>query len=106
VRAAAEHSNGARKPSTPARFDTAVVIEDEEVYEEGQVAGTWCMFYCNFCSKFHIFLKGLRVAEIRAIFKLPSQFGKFTQPPVYIHWFKPFQAWDPQLGMFKLSRST
>ncbi|KIM79543.1 hypothetical protein PILCRDRAFT_23050, partial [Piloderma croceum F 1598] len=49
---------------------------------------------------------GLRVAEIRAIFKLPSQFGHFSQPLAYVHWFKPFQAWDPQLGMFKLSRST
>ena len=57
VRATAEHSNGARKPSTPARFDTAVVIEDEEVYEEGQIAGTWHMFYYNFCSKCRIFSK-------------------------------------------------
>ena len=54
---------------------------------------------------FAIFL-GLGVAEIQAIFKLPSQFSKFTQPLAYIYWFKPFQAWDPQLGMFKLSRST
>src|ERR1700683_1524249 len=45
VRATPEHSNGPRKPPTPARFDTAVVIEDEEVYEEGQIAGMWCMFY-------------------------------------------------------------
>jgi hypothetical protein len=52
------------------------------------------------------FFLGLRVAEIRAIFKLPSQFGHFSQPLAYVHWFKPFQAWDPQLGMFKLSRST
>jgi hypothetical protein len=55
VRATAERSNGLRKPSTPARFDTAVVIEDEKVYEEGQITGTWCMFYYNSCSKFRIF---------------------------------------------------
>ena len=52
------------------------------------------------------FLTGLRVAEIRVIFKLPTQFGKFSQPLAYVHWFKPFRAWDTQLGMFKLSRST
>ena len=52
------------------------------------------------------FFLGLRVAEIRAIFKLPSQFGRFSQPLAYVHWFTPFRAWDPQLGMFKLSRST
>ena len=52
------------------------------------------------------FLTGLRVAEIRVIFKLPTQFGQFSQPLAYVHWFKPFRAWDTQLGMFKLSRST
>ena len=52
------------------------------------------------------FFLGLRVAEIRAIFKLLSQFGRFSQPLAYVHWFTPFRAWDPQLGMFKLSRST
>lgn len=66
---------------------------------------------CGACSttilvlNFAFFL-GLHVTEIRAIFKLPMRFGKFAQPLAYIHWFKPFQAWDPQLGMFKLSRST
>ena len=40
VRATPEHPNGPRKPPTPARFDTAVVIEDEEVYKEGQIEGT------------------------------------------------------------------
>lgn len=44
VRATPEHLNGPRKPPTPARFDTAVIIEDEEAYEEGQIAGTLCPF--------------------------------------------------------------
>jgi hypothetical protein len=47
VRATPEHSNGPQKPPMPARFDTAVIIEDEESYEEGQIAGTSCPFYCN-----------------------------------------------------------
>jgi hypothetical protein len=45
VRATPEHSNGPRKRPTPAHFDTAVIMEDEEVYEEGKIAGAWCMFY-------------------------------------------------------------
>ena len=49
---------------------------------------------------------GLRVADIRVIFKLPTQLGKFSEPLAYVHWFKPFRTWDTQLGMFKLSRST
>jgi hypothetical protein len=50
-------------------------------------------------------LAGLRVEEVRAIFRLPSQFGHFPHPLAYVHWFTSFRAWDPQLGMFKLSRS-
>jgi hypothetical protein len=45
VRATPEHLNGPRKPPTPAHFDTAVVIEDEEVYEEGQIRGIILMSY-------------------------------------------------------------
>jgi hypothetical protein len=54
VRATPEHSNGLRKPPTPARFDTAVVIEDEEAYEEGQIAGM-AHILCNSHSKFRLF---------------------------------------------------
>ena len=39
VRATPEHPNGPRKPPTPARFDTAIIIEDEEVYKEGEIEG-------------------------------------------------------------------
>ena len=55
VRATAKCSNGPQKPPTLARFDTVVVIEDEEVYKEGQIAGMWRIFYYNSCSKFHNF---------------------------------------------------
>ena len=39
VQATPEHLNDPQKPPTPARFDTAVIIEDEEVYKEGQIEG-------------------------------------------------------------------
>ena len=47
------------------------------------------------------FLTGLHIAEIWTIFKLPSQLTL-----TYVHWFKPFNAWDSDLGMYKLSQST
>ena len=47
VWATPKHLNGPRKPPMPTRFDTAVIIEDEEAYEEGQIAGILCQFYCN-----------------------------------------------------------
>ena len=42
VRATPEHLNGPQKPptGTSAHFDTAVIIEDEEVYKEGQIDST------------------------------------------------------------------
>ena len=47
------------------------------------------------------FLTGLHVAEIQTIFKLPSQLAL-----AYVRWFKPFNALDSDLGMYKLSQST
>jgi hypothetical protein len=55
VRATPEHSNSPRKPPTLARFDTAVVIEDEEAYEEGQIAGMRCTFYAILILNFAFF---------------------------------------------------
>jgi hypothetical protein len=39
VQATPEHLNGPQKPPMPARFNTAVIIEDEEAYEEGKIVG-------------------------------------------------------------------
>jgi hypothetical protein len=49
---------------------------------------------------------GLRVAEVRVIFKLPSHLGTYSQPLVYVHWFKPMRTYDNNINMFHLSRST
>ena len=82
--------------------DTAVIIEDEEVYKEGAIEGMDAKPLSYISSKFALLI-GLRVTEIRLIFMLPMQFGKFSQPLAYIHWFKQFHSWDRQLGMYKLS---
>ncbi|PBK70867.1 hypothetical protein ARMSODRAFT_884244 [Armillaria solidipes] len=49
--------------------------------------------------------KGLHVAQVRAIFNLPSELGEFTQPLAYVEWFTPLQRIDEATGMFKIQRS-
>ncbi|KII82959.1 hypothetical protein PLICRDRAFT_58596 [Plicaturopsis crispa FD-325 SS-3] len=67
-------SKNPRLPAKPAHFDTALIIEDEEKYRrEGGISG-------------------LRVAELRVIFKLPSHLGSIEEPLVYLHWFRPLNA--------------
>jgi hypothetical protein len=39
IHATPEHSNGPRKQASPARFDTALVIEDTDLYREGGLRG-------------------------------------------------------------------
>ena len=49
---------------------------------------------------------GLRAAQIRVIFTLPTQFGTFSHPLAYIEWFRPFSTIDESVGMYKIVRST
>ncbi|TDL16783.1 hypothetical protein BD410DRAFT_730882 [Rickenella mellea] len=77
-----------RTPVAQAHFDTALVIEKPDNFTIR--GGT----------------DGLRVAEIRVIFTLPSYLGHWPHPLVYLHWFKPLTSCDEQLGMYKISRST
>ena len=58
-----------------------------------------CNLTCNFFT-------GLRAAQIRVIFTLPSQYGSFSHPLAYIEWFRPFTAIDEAVGMYKVVRST
>ncbi|KAI6107419.1 hypothetical protein EV401DRAFT_1892049, partial [Pisolithus croceorrhizus] len=67
--------NGPCKPPTPARFDTVLTLFDEELLQ---------------CGGFH----GLRITEIRIIFKLPGHLGNYPHPLAYIHWF-PNAAINP-----------
>ncbi|KAF9230313.1 hypothetical protein BU15DRAFT_22152, partial [Melanogaster broomeanus] len=78
-----------RKKNRPAHFDMVLVSETRDNRQNG-------------------LLNGLRVAQIRAIFKLPPQFGRYTQarPLAYVEWFTPFRGLDPIVGMYQVSRST
>ncbi|KAJ7184817.1 Zn-finger domain-containing protein [Mycena filopes] len=77
-----------RSPGSPAHFDTALVVEDPSTYSPS--AG----------------LKGLRVAQIRAIFTLPPQYGTYPHPLAYIEWFTGFNRPDNVTGLFTIHRSS
>jgi hypothetical protein len=101
-----------RKPDTPACFDTALIVEDRHLHQEMGGLNGW--YYCHFCSAFLYERKltcdlfaGLRAAQIRVIFTLPSHYcGAFAHPLAYIEWFRPFSMTDEAVGMYKIARST
>lgn len=64
------------------------------------------VFFCSFRDLYLIMFTGLRVAEIHAIFNLPPHLGHFTEPLIYIHWFKPLHHIDDNIGMFQIMHST
>ena len=49
---------------------------------------------------------GLRVAQLKVIFTLPSYFCTAPLRLAYIEWFRPFTAKDQDTGLYVLSRST
>ncbi|KAJ7769423.1 hypothetical protein B0H16DRAFT_1411344 [Mycena metata] len=77
-----------RHLGSPAFFDTALVVETPQEYTPSSG------------------IKGLRPAQIRAIFKLPPQFGTFPHPLAYIEWFTPLNGPDTVSGMYTTRRST
>ncbi|KAJ7710899.1 hypothetical protein B0H17DRAFT_914990 [Mycena rosella] len=78
----------ARSPGVPAHFDTALVIEDPDQYRKSSG------------------VQGLRVAQIRAIFMLPPQYGSYPHPLAYIEWFTPFNRPEKTGGMCIVHRSS
>ncbi|TFK45442.1 hypothetical protein OE88DRAFT_1649304 [Heliocybe sulcata] len=84
-------TKNARKSDSPARFDMVLVVEDR-AGRKSDPSG----------------IRGLRVAQVRVIFKLPGELGGTNEqePLAYVHWFRPLQSIDPVGNMFKLVRST
>lgn len=54
----------------------------------------------------NLYLTGLRAAQVRVIFTLPSQLGHLAYPLAYIEWFTPFGQIDLSTGMHIIRRST
>ncbi|KAJ7815835.1 hypothetical protein B0H13DRAFT_1515779, partial [Mycena leptocephala] len=66
-----------RSPGTPGHFDRALV------------GSLLLLFPCSLS-----LVSGLRIAQIRAIFALPPQYGKYPHPLAYIQWFTGFNQPD------------
>ena len=50
-------------------------------------------------------LKGLSVAQVRVIFQLPLEYGRFDTPLAYVEWYTPLTSYIPAIGMYQISRS-
>ncbi|KAG1860858.1 hypothetical protein F4604DRAFT_1514049, partial [Suillus subluteus] len=85
IRATPERLSSGRKPGGPARFDMGLISDGPHPV---------------------LAVAGLRVAQVRAIFTLPRQFGTYTRALAYIEWFTPFRTPDPSSGMRLVSRLT
>ncbi|KAG6846217.1 hypothetical protein H0H93_015365, partial [Arthromyces matolae] len=76
IRCTPSTTSKGRKLGSPGHFDVAFVIKDRLIYQaEGG-------------------LSGLRVAQIRAIFDLPTQFGYHRHPLAYVEWFTQLRHVD------------
>ena len=51
-------------------------------------------------------MTGLRVAEVRVIFRLPPHLGLYPHLLTYVHLFKLLHTFDNNIKMFSFSRST
>lgn len=49
---------------------------------------------------------GLRVAQVRAIFTLPTQYGTSPHPLAYVEWYRPLHTLDTRTGFFCQQHST
>ncbi|KAH9951170.1 hypothetical protein B0H21DRAFT_685589 [Amylocystis lapponica] len=92
-----------RKAFSPAHFDMALVRTDPPQRDANGLQG---MISVSSASSIHLSFAGLRVAQVRAIFRLPRQFGPYSWPLAYVEWFTEFHQPDPLTKMYHISRST
>ncbi|KAJ7666586.1 hypothetical protein DFH06DRAFT_1126680 [Mycena polygramma] len=78
-----------RKSAEPAHLDFALIRTGEQTTF---MAGTA--------------LEGLRVAQVKVIFQVPSHYPGVKQPLAYIEWFTPLRTADSLDGYYHLSRSS
>ncbi|KAG1732914.1 uncharacterized protein EDB91DRAFT_1238697 [Suillus paluster] len=97
IRATPETLPSGRKPGIPARFDMALIAD------RPRSSNFHTLEAVNFDNRL---VAGVRVAQVRAIFTLPRQFGAYSRALAYIEWFTPFKPPDPVSRMRQVSRST
>ncbi|KAK0243557.1 hypothetical protein EDD85DRAFT_919323 [Armillaria nabsnona] len=91
IRATLPESAHGYKKAKPAHFDTVLArkeLPEDRTVDLGLLGP-----------------KGLHVAQVHAIFDLPSELGEFAQPLAYVEWFTPLRRIDEATGMFKIQRS-
>ncbi|KAG6810015.1 hypothetical protein H0H92_013701 [Tricholoma furcatifolium] len=77
-----------RKEGSPGHFDVALIVENADEYQK------------------HGGIAGLRVAQVRVIFELPSHLGTYPHPLAYVEWFTPLGQPHAVTGLYTVSRST
>ncbi|KAJ3567479.1 hypothetical protein NP233_g6346 [Leucocoprinus birnbaumii] len=89
IRAQPASSGTGRKKGSPACFDTVLIVEDVAKFRsEGGLAG-------------------LRVAQVRVLFRLSPHLGMYPHPLAYVEWFTGLDNTpDPSSGLKTLRRST
>ncbi|KAJ7619276.1 hypothetical protein FB45DRAFT_755446 [Roridomyces roridus] len=81
---------GVRRATSPAVFDTALITVSSCTVSLN-------VYLANIST-------GPRPAQIRAIFRLPRQFGNFPHPLAYVEWFTTPRM-DSSVGMYTTHRS-
>ncbi|KAG1732870.1 uncharacterized protein EDB91DRAFT_1238678 [Suillus paluster] len=105
IRATPEMLLSGRKPGIPARFDMALIADRPRSSNFHTLEGIFFPGFSavNFDNRL---VAGVRVAQVRAIFTLPRQFGAYSRALAYVEWFTPFKPPDPVSRMRQVSRST
>ena len=91
------------KKLTPAWFST-VLVQSTQTVSNGQKDGAFyiCILTQNLLLHTTPY-PGLRLGQVWLIFTLPKEYGLFSEPLLYIHWFKPLRTSVPDLEMYNIS---
>lgn len=100
----------ARRGAIPAQFDTVLAFNKAGLTafsdSSNPLKGAYIKFSCRPYSLADAMLeKDLSVAQVRVIFQLPPEYGRFDTPLAYVEWYTPLQLYNPSLGMYQISRS-
>ncbi|EIW62729.1 uncharacterized protein TRAVEDRAFT_113577 [Trametes versicolor FP-101664 SS1] len=88
LRAAPYRPRRGTHAATPAHFDTALFMVDEELFRrEGA-------------------LHGVSAGRVKVIFYLPAHLGTHSHPLMFVEWFRPFRGPDRTGGLLTTSHST